>query len=85
MLVVTRRVIPDWFSATEAERTALLSLVDNVKRQLDEELRPDGYNVGFNVGPMPPPDRRILKMLAARGSHAADLSPKTETAAFAAV
>jgi hypothetical protein len=32
------------------------------------------------------PDRRILKMLAARGSHvAAELAPKTETTAFAAV
>jgi len=31
------------------------------------------------------PDRRILKMLAARGSHvAAELAPKTETTAFAA-
>jgi len=31
------------------------------------------------------PDRRILKMLAARGSHAAaDLAPKIETAATAA-
>lgn len=24
--------------------------VDPVKRQLDAELRPDGYNAGFNVG-----------------------------------
>lgn len=49
-LIVTRRVTADWFSATEAERAALLSLVDVVKRQLDEELHPDGYNVGFNAG-----------------------------------
>lgn len=49
-LVVTRRVVPDWFSATSDERAALLALVDEVKRQLDRELRPDGYNVGFNAG-----------------------------------
>jgi diadenosine tetraphosphate (Ap4A) HIT family hydrolase len=49
-LIVTRRVTPDWFSATEAERAALLSLVDVVKRKIDEELHPDGYNVGFNAG-----------------------------------
>ena len=49
-LVVTRRVVADWFGATEEERAAVLALVDVVKRQLDEELRPDGYNVGWNAG-----------------------------------
>ena len=49
-LVVTRRVVPDWFAATSEERSALLSLVDEVKRLLDRELVPDGYNVGFNAG-----------------------------------
>ena len=28
----------------------MLALVDEVKRQLDAELAPDGYNVGFNAG-----------------------------------
>ena len=28
----------------------MLALVDEVKRQLDAELQPDGYNVGFNAG-----------------------------------
>ena len=49
-LVVTRRVTPDWFSATADERMAILALVEAVKKQLDEELHPDGYNVGFNAG-----------------------------------
>ncbi len=49
-LIVTRRVIPDWFAANEEERAAVLELVDRVKRLLDEELHPDGYNVGFNAG-----------------------------------
>lgn len=49
-LVVTRRVVTDWFGATDDERRAVLALVDEVKRQLDDELRPDGYNVGFNAG-----------------------------------
>jgi superfamily II DNA or RNA helicase/diadenosine tetraphosphate (Ap4A) HIT family hydrolase/SOS-response transcriptional repressor LexA len=49
-LIVTRRVTPDWFSATEDEQRAVLSLVSEVKRRLDEELAPDGYNVGFNAG-----------------------------------
>jgi len=53
-LVVTRRVTPDWFTATDDERAAVFALIAEVKRQLDEELdeqrRPHGYNVGFNVG-----------------------------------
>ena len=49
-LVVTRRVTADWFSATALERVAVLELVEQVKSQLDKELRPDGYNVGFNAG-----------------------------------
>lgn len=49
-LVITRRVVPDLFACTEAERAALLALVDVVRRQLDESHRPDGYNVGVNVG-----------------------------------
>jgi len=49
-LVVTRRVTPDWFTATDDERAAVFALIVEVKRQLDEELAPHGYNVGFNVG-----------------------------------
>jgi diadenosine tetraphosphate (Ap4A) HIT family hydrolase len=49
-LVVTRRVVGDWFAATDGERAALLALVERVKTDLDEALRPDGYNVGFNAG-----------------------------------
>jgi diadenosine tetraphosphate (Ap4A) HIT family hydrolase len=51
-LVITRRVTPNWFTATEAEQHALIALIDAVKRQIDEEFSPDGYNVGFNVGPV---------------------------------
>ena len=49
-LVVPRRLVPTCFDATAAEKAALWDLVDQVKRALDQELHPDGYNVGFNVG-----------------------------------
>jgi superfamily II DNA or RNA helicase/diadenosine tetraphosphate (Ap4A) HIT family hydrolase/HKD family nuclease len=50
-LVVTRRVTADWWSASDAERAALMDLVGQVKLALDEmEPRPDGYNIGFNAG-----------------------------------
>jgi diadenosine tetraphosphate (Ap4A) HIT family hydrolase len=49
-LIVPRRLVQTWFEATREEQSALLELVGVVKRALDIELRPDGYNVGFNVG-----------------------------------
>lgn len=49
-LVVIKRRIDTWWEATETERHDLIALVDVVKAQLDAELRPDGYNVGFNSG-----------------------------------
>jgi superfamily II DNA or RNA helicase/diadenosine tetraphosphate (Ap4A) HIT family hydrolase/HKD family nuclease len=49
-LVVPRRVIATWWEATDEERAGILALIDEVKRRLDAERRPDGYNVGFNAG-----------------------------------
>ena len=49
-LVITKRLVPTWFEATREEQLAILELVDEVKARLDVELRPDGYNVGFNAG-----------------------------------
>ena len=49
-LVITRRVVTQWWQATPAERSAIFELVDDVKRRLDSEYAPDGYNVGFNAG-----------------------------------
>ncbi len=52
VLVITRRVVPTYFDCTGAEQAAVMELVAEVKRLLDERLdpKPDGYNVGFNSG-----------------------------------
>lgn len=49
-LVVPRRLVQTWFEASQEEQTALFDLIGVVKLALDAELRPDGYNIGFNVG-----------------------------------
>jgi diadenosine tetraphosphate (Ap4A) HIT family hydrolase len=49
-LIVPKRQVASWFEATADERAAIMELVEEVKRQLDRELKPDGYNVGFNDG-----------------------------------
>jgi superfamily II DNA or RNA helicase/diadenosine tetraphosphate (Ap4A) HIT family hydrolase/HKD family nuclease len=51
-LVISRRLIPTWFDASDVEQAAMMSLVGEVRRFLDQRLqpKPDGYNVGFNSG-----------------------------------
>lgn len=49
-LVVPKRRISTWWEATDEERLDLVHLVDEVKRRLDVQYQPDGYNVGFNAG-----------------------------------
>ena len=50
-LVIPRRHVASFFDTTQEERAALLALLDDARKGLDLELRPDGYNVGINDGP----------------------------------
>jgi diadenosine tetraphosphate (Ap4A) HIT family hydrolase len=49
-LVIPARHVASFFDATPAEREAMLSLLDAMKRRLDAEYRPAGYNIGINDG-----------------------------------
>ena len=49
-LIITRRVVPTWAEATDDERIAVMELAEQVRCDLDAELRPDGFNIGVNVG-----------------------------------
>jgi diadenosine tetraphosphate (Ap4A) HIT family hydrolase len=50
LLVIPNRHVADYFLATEEERTALWAMVDEAKKLLDGRFKPDGYNVGINIG-----------------------------------
>ncbi|PKM81987.1 MAG: HIT family protein [Firmicutes bacterium HGW-Firmicutes-14] len=50
MLIIPKRHFSNYFEATPDENRALWSLVEECKVYLDQEFRPDGYNVGINVG-----------------------------------
>jgi len=50
LLIIPNRHVPDYFSLTVEEKTALWVMVDEGKKLLDERFKPDGYNVGINVG-----------------------------------
>lgn len=50
LLIIPKRHVADFFLTTEAEKVALLSLLDEAKHYLDGKHAPAGYNVGINVG-----------------------------------
>jgi diadenosine tetraphosphate (Ap4A) HIT family hydrolase len=49
-LIIPRRHIPSFFDATEPEQSALIALVNAARPLIDQRHRPDGYNVGINIG-----------------------------------
>ncbi|WP_164008768.1 DEAD/DEAH box helicase family protein [Pyxidicoccus trucidator] len=49
-LVIPRRLVATWFEATPEEQRAIFELVEVVRHGLEAELRPQGYNIGINVG-----------------------------------
>ncbi len=50
LLILPRRHVATWFDANADERQALLALLEQGRRLLDEQHAPDGYNIGINVG-----------------------------------
>lgn len=50
LLVIPFRHTPDYFSMTVEERQAVLALIENCKEVIEEDFKPAGYNIGFNVG-----------------------------------
>lgn len=49
-LIVPRRHEPDFLALTPEEYAAIWELVARLRPELDRRHRPDGYNVGANVG-----------------------------------
>lgn len=49
-LIVPRRHEPDFLALASDEQGAVWALVVPVRRRIEEHHRPDGYNLGVNVG-----------------------------------
>jgi diadenosine tetraphosphate (Ap4A) HIT family hydrolase len=49
-LIIPRRHIGSFFDLAGEERTAMLTLLDSAKTELETEFHPDGYNIGINDG-----------------------------------
>lgn len=50
VLIVPKRHVSDYFETSPAERRAMEKLLIQAKKLTDRTLKPDGYNVGVNVG-----------------------------------
>ena len=50
ILVMPKRHMSSLFEMKEDEILFIYKLLDTCKKILDEEFKPDGYNVGINIG-----------------------------------
>jgi diadenosine tetraphosphate (Ap4A) HIT family hydrolase len=50
LLLMPYRHTPDFFSLTPEEKRAMLDLIDVCREVIVENFKPDGYNIGMNIG-----------------------------------
>ncbi len=50
LIVVPFRHVAGYFEMTLEEKHAVVELLDQARIFLDQEYRPDGYNIGVNIG-----------------------------------
>jgi len=50
-LIIPRRHVSSFFGLTPDEINACMELINKERNALNKEFKPDGYNIGVNVGP----------------------------------
>jgi len=50
VLVVPKRHVADFFEMSAEEQAAILELLNDAKTEIQKRHRPDGYNIGVNIG-----------------------------------
>jgi len=50
VLIIPYRHFSNFFEATDDEKRGILLLLDDVKKIIDKDFNPDGYNIGINIG-----------------------------------
>ena len=48
-LIIPKRHVANYFDLTPEETAAIQALMHQIKSQIDNDLIPDGYNIGINV------------------------------------
>ena len=49
-VVIPRRHVASFFELTPEEINACMALINEERKLLDEAFKPDGYNIGVNIG-----------------------------------
>ena len=49
-LIIPRRHIASWFDATDEEQLALMAAIKITKDEICRHYKPDGFNIGINLG-----------------------------------
>jgi diadenosine tetraphosphate (Ap4A) HIT family hydrolase len=50
LLIISNRICRDYFELSEVEKHDLTKTIDTARFIVEQEYRPDGYNVGMNCG-----------------------------------
>ena len=50
VLVIPKRHVASFFDMTNEEQIAVLGLLNQAQRLIQDNHRPDGYNIGVNIG-----------------------------------
>jgi diadenosine tetraphosphate (Ap4A) HIT family hydrolase len=50
VLVIPKRHVESFFDMTIDEQTAVLALLNQAQRLIQHDHRPEGYNIGVNIG-----------------------------------
>jgi diadenosine tetraphosphate (Ap4A) HIT family hydrolase len=50
VIVVPKRHVADFFDMSGAEQGSVLALLNRARRLVQEKQKPDGYNIGVNIG-----------------------------------
>ena len=50
VLIIPKRHVSSYFDLSDLEKKDLYILMETMKKHLDISLKPDGYNIGINVG-----------------------------------
>jgi diadenosine tetraphosphate (Ap4A) HIT family hydrolase len=50
VIVVPKRHVADFFDMSAAEQGSVVALLNRARRFIQDKHKPDGYNIGVNVG-----------------------------------
>lgn len=51
LLVIPKEHVPTYFEATQSQIIAIHQLLNEGKKLIEKEHKPDGYNIGVNISP----------------------------------